>query len=372
MPSTTATGGADGAAPAPDDPPGGARRRRRVRLEHRRADRRPTPDTADAAAAMPTSDAVILLPSDQAKLDDGPVGAVHALRLGRHAERAARARVDPHRVRAPSKSEEPLHGYEVRVAHRADRRRRQLHSRGRPAKTATDDAEGAVSLMLPVDARPGELVEGEIGDLIAQTHYYVGRARGRSPQSPRADQRGADHDAQAHVRDGDRRASSPPRRTARRSRARSACCAACAIDTCRRTRSAARSCARTTSAVPRSPTRAARARAAARRGARAARRRSCALAQLARPRSELQRLSPASARCASTALHEAEHALAVAARSCWRVRIVRARRHARSTAALRRSAAPAPAAAPQREQRRAPRSAPRRSQAARGAAAAGR
>jgi hypothetical protein len=44
---------------------------------------------------------------------------------------------------------------------------------GRPAKTATEDAEGAVSLMLPTDVASGELIESEIGDLVADTRYYV-------------------------------------------------------------------------------------------------------------------------------------------------------------------------------------------------------
>lgn len=50
----------------------------------------------------------------------------------------------------------------------------------KPAKTASADAEGAVSLMLPVDVDEGSLVQGEIGNLVAQTHYYVAvRARDR-------------------------------------------------------------------------------------------------------------------------------------------------------------------------------------------------
>jgi hypothetical protein len=70
-------------------------------------------------------------------------------------------------------SERPLHDYDVRVATEPIVDELSFIREGRPAKTATDDPEGAVSLMLPVDGLAGEQVNGSIGDLIAQTHYYV-------------------------------------------------------------------------------------------------------------------------------------------------------------------------------------------------------
>src|SRR6185503_3414332 len=52
---------------------------------------------------------------------------------------------------------------------------------GRPAKTATTDAEGAVKLMLPIDVPEGKPVSGSIGGLSALTEYYVAvRARDRA------------------------------------------------------------------------------------------------------------------------------------------------------------------------------------------------
>jgi hypothetical protein len=114
-----------------------------------------------------------LLPSDQDKLDDGPVGAVHALRLSRHpSELHAHEWIKLSFVAV--KSQERLHGYEVRVAMRPIVDDASFIREGRPAETATVDAEGAVALMLPIDARPPALVQGEIGGLLAQTHYYVG------------------------------------------------------------------------------------------------------------------------------------------------------------------------------------------------------
>jgi hypothetical protein len=45
---------------------------------------------------------------------------------------------------------------------------------GRQAKTATDSSEGATLLSLPVDVPAGQWIEGAIGDLNAETHYYIG------------------------------------------------------------------------------------------------------------------------------------------------------------------------------------------------------
>ena len=76
--------------------------------------------------------------------------------------------------------DQPLHHYEVRVATDPIVDELTFIQNGKPAKTATTDAEGAVSLTLPVDAKAGSRVVGDIGDLVAQTHYYVAvRARDR-------------------------------------------------------------------------------------------------------------------------------------------------------------------------------------------------
>lgn len=73
-----------------------------------------------------------------------------------------------------ARSERPLHAYEVRVASVPIVDEGSFIRNGRPAKSATDDREGATALMLPTDLPEGTPIEAAIGDLAAQTHYYVG------------------------------------------------------------------------------------------------------------------------------------------------------------------------------------------------------
>ena len=77
------------------------------------------------------------------------------------------------RMRA-AQSELPLHAYEVRVATEPIADTASFIRNGRQAKNATDAAEGATSLRLPTDVPAGQWIEASIGDLAAETHYYVG------------------------------------------------------------------------------------------------------------------------------------------------------------------------------------------------------
>lgn len=87
------------------------------------------------------------------------------------------------RMRA-ARSELPLHAYDVRVATVPITDAISFIRNGRQAKNATDSEEGATSLQLPVDVKAGEWIEADIGDLVAQTHYYVGvRATDEANQS---------------------------------------------------------------------------------------------------------------------------------------------------------------------------------------------
>jgi hypothetical protein len=72
------------------------------------------------------------------------------------------------------RSSVPLHAYEVRVATEPIVDEGSFIRAGRQAKNATDDAEGATLLSLPIDVPAGEIIEAAIGDLAAATHYYVG------------------------------------------------------------------------------------------------------------------------------------------------------------------------------------------------------
>jgi hypothetical protein len=124
----------------------------------------------DAAPDPDGGDSRILVREDDAL--DGPVGPVVGLKLSHHAERLHAHEWVRLRFRAVE-SREPLHRYEVRVSTRPIVDEASFIRDGRPAKTASEDAEGAVSLMLPTEVQAGEAIESEIGDLIADTHYYV-------------------------------------------------------------------------------------------------------------------------------------------------------------------------------------------------------
>ena len=101
------------------------------------------------------------------------VGAIRELQLSRHPDESHSHEWIRIRFLA-AESDEPLHSYEVRVSAEPIVDERTFLMLGRPAKNATESDEGAVSLPLPAETVAGELVEGEIGDLSAETRYYVG------------------------------------------------------------------------------------------------------------------------------------------------------------------------------------------------------
>lgn len=100
-------------------------------------------------------------------------GAVRGLSLQLHPDARRSHTWVVMRFDAP-RSPRPIHRYEVRVATVPIVDDASFVREGRPAKTATDDPAGPVALMLPTEAAAGEPIESELGDLIAQTHYYVG------------------------------------------------------------------------------------------------------------------------------------------------------------------------------------------------------
>ncbi|MFI5307049.1 MAG: CFI-box-CTERM domain-containing protein [Polyangiales bacterium] len=138
----------------------------------------PTAGAAGAPAATPVpsnaqrdpqTDAIIL---QQAQSSSGPVGVIHGLALGRYPNVLHAHDWITIRFQAAS-SEQPIHAYDVRVANDPIVDEASFIANGRPARTASDDPEGAVALMLPTDAAAGKPVESAIGDLVAMTHYYV-------------------------------------------------------------------------------------------------------------------------------------------------------------------------------------------------------
>jgi hypothetical protein len=83
-----------------------------------------------------------------------------------------------------ARSEQPIHAYDVRVSTEPIVDVASFIRDGRPAKNATDDAEGATALMLPVNVPEGGAVDAAIGDLAASTHYWIGvRATDESNRS---------------------------------------------------------------------------------------------------------------------------------------------------------------------------------------------
>jgi hypothetical protein len=131
---------------------------------------------SDAPSAVPANaqrdpqtDAIILL---DPQASAGPVGVIHGLSLGRYPNVLHAHEWITIRFRAAA-SEEPIHRYDVRVATDPIVDEASFIANGRAARTATDDTEGAVALMLPTDVAPGKNVDSAIGGLSALTHYYV-------------------------------------------------------------------------------------------------------------------------------------------------------------------------------------------------------
>jgi hypothetical protein len=103
---------------------------------------------------------------------NGSVGAIYDLAL-RHHDNPLRSHTwVVVRFRAP-RSQLPLHSYELRYGTDPIVDEATFLRNGRQAKSATDAAEGATLLMLPTTIAAGQWVEGQIGDLVQQTHYYV-------------------------------------------------------------------------------------------------------------------------------------------------------------------------------------------------------
>jgi hypothetical protein len=101
-----------------------------------------------------------------------PVGPIRELSLRRHDNELRAHTWIMMRFEVPQ-SERPIHDYDVRVATEPIVDEASFIRDGRPAKSATDDVEGATALMLPAAAQEGQILETAIGDLAAETHYYV-------------------------------------------------------------------------------------------------------------------------------------------------------------------------------------------------------
>jgi hypothetical protein len=127
------------------------------------------PSTPDSVSKGSPDGVVIQNSGDCA---GGPIGSIEGLRLRPH----------PNKLRAhewillqfrAAHSQQPLHEYEVRVATEPIVDDATFVRLGRPARNATDDAEGATALMLPTDVAEGQEISTAIGDLVADTHYFV-------------------------------------------------------------------------------------------------------------------------------------------------------------------------------------------------------
>jgi hypothetical protein len=103
---------------------------------------------------------------------DPTIGAVEDLIVVPHPDELRSHSWVTLQFKAPQ-SERPLFAYEVRVATAPITDEVSFIREGRPAKTATDDDEGATALALPVDVPAGHEIASAIGDLAAETHYYV-------------------------------------------------------------------------------------------------------------------------------------------------------------------------------------------------------
>jgi hypothetical protein len=117
----------------------------------------------------PQTDAIIL---QESQATAGPVGVIRGLALGRYPNVLHAHDWITIRFQAAS-SEQPIHRYDVRVGGDPIVDEASFIANGRAARTASDDPEGAVALMLPTDVPAGKPIESAIGDLSAMTHYYV-------------------------------------------------------------------------------------------------------------------------------------------------------------------------------------------------------
>lgn len=100
------------------------------------------------------------------------IGAVEELQLAVHPNELHSHDWVNIQFRAPQ-SARPLFAYEVRLATVPMTDEISFIRDGKPAKAATEDAEGATALVLPSSTPPGQLVAATIGDLLPETHYYI-------------------------------------------------------------------------------------------------------------------------------------------------------------------------------------------------------
>jgi hypothetical protein len=129
--------------------------------------------TVESPTAAPTG--VVVPGSETPPTGNGRVGPgpVSSLALSLHPNKLRAHTWIVMRFRA-AHSSQPIHAYDVRVSTEPIVDEASFIRDGRPAKNATDDAEGATALMLPIDAPEGSTIEAAIGDLVASTHYWVG------------------------------------------------------------------------------------------------------------------------------------------------------------------------------------------------------
>jgi hypothetical protein len=130
----------------------------------------PQPDAGSPAPAPgPEPDDAGVVMIDAPDASSSPVGAVRGLALGRHPDELHSHEWITIGFRA-AESEQPLHRYEVRVSEAPIENEEDFIRHGRQAK----HPQGAMLLTLPADAPASERIEGQIGDLIALTRYWVG------------------------------------------------------------------------------------------------------------------------------------------------------------------------------------------------------
>ena len=138
----------------------------------------PDPSSEQRVPRGDENDAAVILvePNNDGS---GAVGAIRGLRLARHGSKL-HAHEWVTMTFLAARSAMPLHSYEVRVATAPISDVASFIRNGRPAKTATTAAEGAVSLMLDPKVKAGKPIRAEVGDLVAETHYYIAvRAKDR-------------------------------------------------------------------------------------------------------------------------------------------------------------------------------------------------
>jgi hypothetical protein len=134
-------------------------------------------DTAGSGASDTTTPGTVTIPSTPTSDDDNSgtatVGPIADFSVS-HDDNPLRAHTWVKFQLRAAASTEPLNAYDVRVATEPITDETTFIRAGRQAKNATDAAEGATLLTLPVDVPAGEWIRGAIGDLSADTHYWIG------------------------------------------------------------------------------------------------------------------------------------------------------------------------------------------------------